>query len=195
MTVKLITVSAVRNRMKLDDDESIDLVISSAIQGMAVGMSGRLKTSLARGTATEVFHLPPGTVANGGTFQLQLRNGFVSGVSVSTKNALDDSATPLTPLKTRAEEGYVVVPEFVGSSPIPSYVQISYTYGFGDNDPNVPAWLAEAALCYSVQLMAMQQLNDSKAETNGVLAMMKEHIAVLVKSNFRMDARSIHPIM
>lgn len=195
MSVKLITVDAVRARMKLEEDEAIDIVISSAIQGMAVGLGSRLRTRLTRGTTSEVFCLTQDSLDCGGTYRLMLRNGFVQNVVVSSMPSLTDDPALMTPLNVDPERGIVIVPSLVSISDIPRYIKVEYTYGFLDKDSTVPDWLAEVALCYAVQLMSMQQLNDLKAETKDILSMITSHVNTLINPSFRVDARAVHPIM
>jgi hypothetical protein len=191
----IIPIETIRARMNFDEgDEAIETVMISAVQGMVPGLGAMLQTDLVSGSTSEVFCVDPDGPSYGGTYRLWLRNGFVKNVVMTSGDTLREISDDETPLKVEAERGVVVIPgDIVGRWP--RYVRVTYDYGFVKSDPTMPAWLTELCLVYSVQLMSMHQMNDPKAETNGILKSIGEHSQVIVEGKFRADPRAIRSIM
>lgn len=211
MAIKLVSAQALIDRMTLPEgDATVDKLIASSINGAGTYMAQRLNTSLTAGSASDVFHVTKDDVNYGGTFRLACRNGFIKNVVVQVKELLTDDWQPFPLLGVVPDSGVAIIDSQVVADGIrPSslvtaamlnrgagaYVQVSYDYGFVDEDPNIPEWLSEAALSYSVQLMSMQQITDAKPNLNGILKVVQDHTNLLLDQYVRFDPRAIRPVM
>ena len=194
MTVRLVSVDAIRVRMSLPEDSAIDAVINSAVIGTSIFMATKLKTCFDQGSDSDLFLIDADTVPFKGTYRLLLKNGFIGDSVLESMQRLGDTPVTLPSLRVNSEKGLITINEADLVCSVPCYVRVAYTYGFADLSPIIPDWLSEASLAYSVQLMSMQQLNDVKADTNGVLSVVKAHTNALLDPHYRNDPLAVTPI-
>lgn len=188
----LVSVETVRNRLALPDDNGVNAVIESAIEGATAYVEAKLKTSVTPPAAavSDWFRVDDLTLNRDSTFRMLLSNGFVDDVVVGVTDTIEGVTTVVTPLKIESEKGLVVI----AIDPVPAYYKITYTYGFAEVD-DVPQWLQEVAMSYVVQLMSMQQVNDQKEEISKLYKFVQTHGTEVLDAHLRRDAFAIRPML
>jgi hypothetical protein len=195
MTVQLIPIETIRTRMKLPESDQLDTLMLSSLQGTAVYLSARMETQLSAGNYTAVFWVDRESPDVKGTVQLRMPHGFIKpeSVKVAYSRSLDYSKVEASPLSIMAEKGVVVLPTSLRNEG-GHYIWVEYEYGFVDEDPTVPDWLAEAALVYTVQLMTLPQLTDVQQDSNPLLKLAATHTDLILMVNRRDVALMVRPI-
>lgn len=180
----IIDPSDIRPRLSLEDRQEINDFLRSAILGATPRLEALLNTSFTKGTAEDFFVLNPAIYEPvDGHFVLRLSNGFVRSspaLAASSGESLDGPFSTVSGCVLRASKGFLLVPE----SNAGKTFKVAYSYGFQNNE-EVPAWLREVALCYSVKVMSMAQLNDRKDDLSAVYEFVDLHSAEILDRHLR----------
>lgn len=192
----LIPLQSVIARMKLPSgDTDVDALVKSSIVGSTPALEIKFLTKLKFGDSTDTFFITPSVVPYGGVYRLMLKNGFVENVVITLSETLDfTGASTLTPAGIDPERGELFIPTDLSSGGT-YYLRVSYNYGFVSESANVPDWLSEACIAYSVQLMAMHQINEAKVDPSEILKTVRAHEELIRSKHIRIDPLAIKPVM
>jgi hypothetical protein len=191
--MQLIELKYLRDRMLLEDRSEINDVLKSSLAGAIPWLETVLQTSFDKGTASDLFSIPTGTEKVLGFYHLKLTKGFVRGSPapvVATGYDLSSVSGDLYPSCIMdAERGFLYVPE---ASDL-GCIRVSYDYGF-QTPSEVPTWLRELALCYTIKVLSMHQINDRKEELSKVYSFVDQHSTTIADSRLRMSVSAISAI-
>lgn len=215
--MKLIDVKLVRTRLALPDDDGVNAAVKSALDGTTAMFEARLMTSFDKATKTDIF-LTYGRefMAQDGYFRLRLSAGFVLSspdVTVCWAETPQELATAetiaLTDCLVDYERGFVLVPysesnhpessarrnrSYLNSRSYNGYMKVVYQYGF-QTLAEVPAWLKEAALAYTIKVLSMQQVSDKKDEkATTIFGFISSHGEEILDRHLRNHYMAIQPI-
>lgn len=215
--MRLLAVKDVRSRLALPDDEGINDVIKSALDGTTALFESRLTSAFDKASRSDIF-LTQGKefLSSEGFFRLKLATGFVRAtpaVTIKWASLLSDlsvgESIALTDCIVDYEKGFVLVPfdeysttaygtrRLVSSLQRMSYngyFKVTYEYGFNDT-AEVPSWLREAALAYAIKVMSMQQVSDKKDERmTSIFGFINRHGEEILDQHLRYHNMAIPPI-
>lgn len=195
--VTLVTVSQVRARLNLPDDDGVNTAISAAIKSVLPMVETQLQTSLIKQAVTDRFY-PNDAVhpAVGGFFTLRLSNGFVrsspdlvvkydSGYSTVGDGVVIDLAECIL----KAEKGHLLIPDTYNRQ----YVQVQYESGFLDSE-KPPLWLQEASLIFAVEMLSSQKVGDPEPELSSIFKYWGSHRVNLMDAHLRSTAIAASPL-
>lgn len=191
----LIEPDLIRNRLSLQDEKSVNDALRSAISGAGPRLEAVLQTSFHKASAIDLFYIDANRpCVHEGVYLLKLTNGFVRSAPAATIQVSDDlkfvqpTALTLADLvKFSSELGFMYFSdEYAGK-----YVKVSYDFGFQSSE-EVPEWLREVALCYSIKVLSMQQTNDRKDELSAVYSFVDSHSNDILDKHLRTSSYSIH---
>lgn len=195
MSNSLITASMVRDRLGLPDDEGVNAAIKSAMVATRPFLMEALQTGLDAGSAEDVFFIDPLVhMAVGGLYVLRANNGFLKKATVKvgmsdTLLGLQTTALDLAIFYVSEEKGFIKVPDLL----LGKYVKVAYDYGFRDDD-EVPEWLQEAALSYTIKVLSAQQVGDNKPSLSEVYKFIDSHGSYLLGGRLRVASESIRAL-
>lgn len=200
MTVKLVTVDAVIQRMSLGDHEDILNSVESALVGVAELLQSKIdtvfdpvvnKVEVFRPRVKKFWDTTPDDL-----LRLKLRNAFVTSGSVELKfgNALPDvinhtgTVVPTSDYTVDFERGYI----YLALDYDDQYVSVKYSAGIqfpaGTPPPDVtdvPAWLQEAALAYVPVVLNQNQTTNRSPEMENTLKLLTAHASAIVDPHVR----------
>lgn len=195
--VTLVTVSQVRARLNLPDDDGVNTAISATIKSVAPMVETQLQTSLTKQSAIDRFY-PNDSVypSVGGFFTLRLSNGFVraspalvikydSGYSTVGDGVIIDPAECIL----KAEKGHLLIPDTYNRQ----YVQVQYDYGFLDSE-KPPVWLQEASLIFAVEMLSSQKVGDPDPELTSIFKYWGDHRVSIMDAHLRSTAIAVPPL-
>lgn len=193
----LIEPDLIRNRLSLQDEKSVNDALRSAILGASPRLEAILQTSFAKASAVDLFYIDKARqcVING-AYLLKLSNGFLRSSPAVTIEVSDDlkfvQPTALTladMVKSSAELGFL----YISDEYAEKYIRVVYDYGF-QSSGEVPEWLREVTLCYTIKVLSMQQTNDRKEELSAVYSFVDSHSNEILDKHLRTSSYSIHAI-
>lgn len=195
MSNSLISVSQIRGRLNLSDDEGVNMAIASAMTATLPYLQEVLQTGFDASSSEDVFFIDPVVhVTSSGTYVLKLKNGFVKKASVKmavadTLEGLQTTAKDLLPSFVLDEKGFVRVPDrFIGM-----YVAVAYDYGFTEDD-EAPLWLQEAAISYTIKVLSSQQVGDGKPQLSEIFKFIDAHGSTILSGKLRSMSESIRAL-
>jgi len=203
--MRLLAVKDVRTRLALTDDDGINEVISSALEGTSISFEAELDTLFDKATKSDIFCTNGREyLAQDGYLRLKLRNGFVRPTpavvvrwaAVDPQLLATGEVIPSAECRFDYERGFILVPfDPVADTGYSGYFQVDYDFGFLDID-EVPPWLKEAALGYAVKVMSMQQVSDKKDEKlSSIYGFIGRHGAGIMDRHLRTHARAIPALL
>lgn len=202
--MKLVKVDAMLARLSLPSgDAQLEAALDSAIRAASPALEATLQTKFDYGERTHVFHLNPLTTeVRGGLITLKLGTGFMvtDGADAplvvyadTAKDSLQSTAQELV-----ADDGYFAEPEkgFVKVSEdlLGKFVRVTYHSGFNETD-EVPEWLSEACIAYSVRVLSTQQIGDPKPELGKVFKFMADHGTIITDGHLRLCPYAVLPVL
>lgn len=195
----IIDIALVRDRLALINQTEVNSVLTSALVGAEQYAKSFLRTGLDELTYSDLFYVDSNVhQATDGMYALMLTNGFVrTDETVAIVNAdtiaTVDASTSATPvLLTQAEKGILFVdPDMVGK-----YLKVTYSAGFRKVAgvtvfAEVPDWLQEFLVAYTIKTLSMQQVNDKKDRLSSTYAFIDSHIAEVMTSHQRKNGFAI----
>lgn len=195
MAFRLNDPKDVRDRLALPDDEGLNDVIRSALDASYTAMESILETTFSKGSRTDLFYVDPrNAMPINGLYLLKASNGFLRAsptITAAYGCSLTEFSTVLasTEFVVTADKGFIQVPESVFGS----YVRVIYEYGFQTIE-EVPDWLREVSLNYTIKIMSVQQIGSDKPDLSALYKFVNTHYATILDTHLRMSSRSIRSI-
>lgn len=180
----MLDIAAVRDRLTLQNKAEINAALTSALAGALPRLEAILQTHFTAGTSTDYFYVGPHCIKSDGMYQLRLRNGFIrptpapvlsKSLTMSSFEAVLNATTLLD-----TDLGIFTVPGDLEGS----YVSVAYSYGFS-GPTEVPAWLQEVMLSYTIKVLSMGTVNDKKDELSPIFEFIDLHSADILNSHLR----------
>ena len=209
MTIKLITVDQVIQRMSLGDHEDVLNAIESALKGVSEFLESKIDTDFDPVTdKVEIFHprvQKYWDTTPDGLLRLRLKNAFVqSGIELKFGNALSDvvghtgTVVPTTDYNVDFERGYI----YLDLEYDEEYISVKYSSGIqvpaGPAPPlvtDVPQWLQEVALAYVPVVLNQNQTTNRSPEMENTLKMLTAHASSIADPHVRNIPFAHSPIL
>lgn len=210
MTVRLLTVDAVIQRMALGDHEDILNSVDSALVGVTEFLISRLDTQFDPLVDTVEVYLPNvkkyWDTTPQGLLRLRLNNAFVNSGTVELKFGSSLGAVrghmgdviPTTDYDVDYENGYI----FLNLSYDLKYVSVKYNSGIlvpaGTPSPavtDVPSWLQEVVLAYVPVVLNQNQTTNRSTEVEPVVKVLAAHSLAILDTHVRNLSFSHTPII
>lgn len=194
MTFQLASADDVGDRLALAVDTTLGGIISSALDATTIAFEAMLDTTFTAGTSVDLFNVESTyTRSTSGFYLLRLKKGFVKAntIALTTGSTLDAVTLSLSTADTLLdlEKGFLRVPDTIDTK----YLKASYGYGFGTLS-DVPGWLTEAAIAYTIKMLSLQQIGTDKPDLSKIYKFVGEHYTAIMDAHSRHYATATKPI-
>jgi hypothetical protein len=196
---KLVDTKSVDTRGALSDSTDVHLSTAVALESASLYAESVLDTTFARETRTDSFWVSSVEAPFHGEFIfLRLSKAFVDSAQTitveysSTWKDFDTDKTALLPSEFVIDAGKGIL-KILGASLDNIYIKVTYTAGFNVdvvitdvyNQSEVPAWLRDVAVVYSLILMGQSITISPSEPKNSISEQQLSHVGILLAPHTR----------